>query len=334
MKLTEIGEFGLIGRIAEMFGDLSKPGYMGIGDDCAIIPYTEKEDMVITTDLLIEDIHFLKDRIPPEHLGYKSLAVNLSDIAAMGAEAVGSFLSIGIPVDTNVEYIDAFMKGYHRLSEKYKVPLLGGDTTKSKKQIVINVAVIGKCSKGNVRLRSAAQTNDIVCVTGFLGDSAGGLEIILKNLAVSEEYLKLINSHHLPEPHLKEGQWLASHPGVHAMMDVSDGISSDLKHIIKASGKSAVVYLNKLPVSDTLQKAAAVHGWNTDMIASSGGEDYVLLCTIDERCFDKINAAFYDTFGRYLFAIGKIIDGESKIIWEKDGRQVLFSQHGFDHFRA
>lgn len=334
MKLTEIGEFGLIDRIAEMFGDLSKPGYMGIGDDCAIIPYTEKEDMVITTDLLIEDIHFLKDRIPPEHLGYKSLAVNLSDIAAMGAEALGSFLSIGIPVDTNVEYIDAFMKGYHRLSEKYKVPLLGGDTTKSKKQIVINVAVIGKCSKGNVRLRSAAQTNDIVCVTGFLGDSAGGLEIILKNLAGSEEYLKLINSHHLPEPHLKEGQWLASHPGVHAMMDVSDGISSDLKHIIKASGKSAVVHLNKLPVSDTLQKAAAVHGWNTDMIASSGGEDYVLLCTIDERCFDKISAAFYDTFGRYLFAIGKIIDGESKIIWEKDGRQVLFSQHGFDHFRA
>jgi thiamine-monophosphate kinase len=334
MKLAEIGEFGLIDRIAKMFGDLSKPGYMGIGDDCAVIPYTEKENMVITTDLLIEDIHFLKDKISPEHLGYKSLAVNLSDIAAMGAEPVGSFLSIGIPGDTNVEYIDAFMKGYHRLSAAYDVPLLGGDTTRSGKKLVINVVVIGKCRKGNALLRSAAQTNDIVCVTGYLGDSAAGLEVILKSLIETDEHMQLINSHYLPEPQLKEGQWLANRPGVHAMMDVSDGISSDLTHILRASDKSAIIYLDNLPVSDALKKAAAINGWDTDLFTTSGGEDYVLLCTIDEKFFNEISNDFFAAFNRNIFSIGKIIDGDSSIIWEKNGRQVKFSRHGFDHFRT
>lgn len=332
MKLSEIGEFGFIDRFSGMFKHLLLPEYLGIGDDCAIIPFNDKEDYVVTTDLLIEDIHFLKDRITPAQLGYKSLAVNLSDIAAMGAKPAGSFLSIGIPPDTEVEYLDAVMKGYSELSQKYSVPLLGGDTTKSKKYLAINIGVIGKCRKGEARLRSMAQSNDIIFVTGFVGDSAGGLKVLLNNLPETKDNLQLIQSHHLPEPHVNEGLWLVKHPEVHAMMDVSDGIASDLVHILKASRKSAIVDMDKLPVSDTLKRVALTERWNLDKYVTSGGEDYVLLCTIKANNFDQINSGFQTAFGRDLIQIGGIVEGEPRINWMKNGKQVLFNQHGFDHF--
>ncbi|MGQ9620712.1 MAG: thiamine-phosphate kinase [Bacteroidales bacterium] len=332
MKLSELGEFGFINRISEMFRDLQMPGTLGIGDDCAIIPYSDTEDYVITTDLLIEEIHFLRDRITPYELGYKSLAVNLSDIAAMGAIPVASFLSIGIPAGYDVEYLDLFLNGYKVLSQKYNVPLLGGDTTKSGKHFMINVGVTGKCGKGNARLRSMAQSGDIICITGFLGDSAGGLEILLSNLPENEDNLKLIKSHHLPEPQINEGIWLAKHPQVHAMMDISDGISSDLSHILKASRKSAIINLDKLPVSATLNKVASKYGWDIDKLATSGGEDYVLLCTVEADYFDKISSEFYAVFNKNLFRIGEITDGESIIKWKKNGKDIILSRHGYDHF--
>jgi thiamine-monophosphate kinase len=270
MKLSEVGEFGFIDRISDKFGTLSLPGFTGIGDDCAVIPYNDEEDYVYTTDLLTEDVHFLKNRIMPEHLGYKSLAVNLSDIAAMGAEPVGSFLSVAVPADTDMHFLDLFIKGYHELSDKYKIPLLGGDTTKSEKYLTISVGVIGKCNRGKARLRSMAREGDIICVTGFLGDSGGGLEVLLNRLPETRDNLNLILSHHLPEPHIKEGLWLAKHPGIHAMMDVSDGIASDLGHILRASGKSATVDLDTIPVSDTLKRVTLAQGWDLDRLITSG----------------------------------------------------------------
>lgn len=333
MKLSEIGEFKFIDRISGMFKDLLLPEYTGIGDDCAIIPFNEEKDYVVTTDMLIEDIHFLKNRITPMQLGYKSLAVNLSDIAAMGGRPVGSYLSIGIPSDTEIEYLDAVMKGYHELSQKYQVQLLGGDTTKSKKHLTINIAVIGTCRKGEARLRSMAENNDIICVTGFLGDSAGGLEVLLYNLPETEDNMQLIKSHHVPEPHINEGLWLAQHPAVHVMMDVSDGISSDLVHILTASGKSAVVNLDTLPVSGTLKRAAEKHDWDIDRLVTSGGEDYVLLCTVKNSNFKKMRDGFHATFGRDLYPIGKITsEADNMINWMKHGKQVFLRQHGFDHF--
>lgn len=332
MKLSEIGEFGFIERIADVFRHMLLPDFIGIGDDCAIIPYNKKEDYVITTDLLIEDIHFLKNRIHPEQLDHKSLAVNLSDIAAMGAEPVGSFLSIGIPSDTELEYLDRFMEGYHRLSQKYQVPLLGGDTTKSKKHITINVAVVGKCRKGNARLRSMAQSEDVICVTGCLGDSAGGLRVLIDDLPETKDNLQLILCHHLPEPHVKEGLWLAEQTGLHAMMDVSDGISSDLIHILKASGKSALVELDNMPVSGTLRKVAFAEDWDLADLVASGGEDYVLLCTVKAGSFPSMNAGFKSVFGKDLIQIGRIVEGAPEINWLKDGKQILFNKHGFNHF--
>jgi thiamine-monophosphate kinase len=333
MKLKEIGEFGFIERFTPLFNSLLHENQLGIGDDCAIIPANETEDWLVTTDLLMEGVHFLRDAITPQQLGYKSLAVNLSDIAAMGGTPTGSFLSFAIPEGLDVNYLDAFMSGYHELSAKYGVPLLGGDTTKSLKHFAINVCVMGKCPKGTARKRSMAQVGDLVCVTGHLGDSAAGLKIVLDQPDLSDDGHKhLIEKHHKPEPQLSEGLFLADFAGTHAMMDISDGIASDLKHILKASGKAATIEIEKLPISGTLKNMAAAQQWNAVELAASGGEDYELLVTVAPHDLETIQQQFAECFGKPLYQIGEITEGEARITWKKDGREIDFGKSGFNHF--
>jgi thiamine-monophosphate kinase len=333
MKLKEIGEFGFIERFKPWFEKLVPENITGIGDDCSIIPVNNEEDWVITTDMLVEDVHFLREAMTPEQLGYKSLAVNLSDIASMGASPVGSFLSIAIPKDIEVEYLDNFMQGYHQLSEKFHVPLLGGDTTKSLKHLAINVCVIGKCKKGHAKRRDMAQTNDLICVTGILGDSAGGLQIILNNLDRNNtDNNYLLEKHFLPEPRLYEGQFLATFDGVHAMMDISDGIASDLVHILKASGKGATINIDTIPVSEILQKVSKPQNWNLIELAAGGGEDYELLFTVDPAKLKEIDEAYSSRFDKHIIPIGKIEQSIPTIKWFKNQQEVNMEKGGFNHF--
>lgn len=333
MKLKEIGEFGFIERFKPLFADLVLGTQMGIGDDCAIISANEHEDWLITTDLLMEEVHFLREAIRPEQLGHKALAVNLSDIAAMGGTPVGSFLSIAIPSDIDVEYLDAFMDGYHGLSAKYRTPLLGGDTTKSLKHLAINVCVIGKCAKGKARKRSMAQIGDAICGTGKLGDSAGGLQVLLNKLAPSDELNYLLHKHYLPQPRLNEGLFLSENSAVHAMMDISDGIASDLKHILKASGVAAHIHLDALPVSQQLVSVANKQGWNATELAVGGGEDYELLFTVAKNEFETIRKEFELMFDASITQIGTIIAETPEIKWFIDNKEVQLSKTGFNHFQ-
>ncbi len=332
MDLKEIGEFGFIKSFANKFDPFIKENELGIGDDCAVIPLSETENYVITTDLLNEDIHFLKAEISPEELGHKSLAVNLSDIAAMGAEPKFSFLSIGIPKHISVEYLDAFMRGFYTLSEKYKLPLMGGDTTKSVDKLVINISIVGQCKSAEMHLRSMAKAGDLICVTGTLGDSAAGLRIILDKLERTTENKALVQKHHVPEPRILEGQWLGKQKSVHAMMDISDGISSDLLHILEASEKSAIIYTEKLPISETLQNAASKNNWNTVELASAGGEDYELLFTMSAEDLERVNKEYATLFSENISVIGEIKEGQSGITWMKDGVEILNNKGGFNHF--
>ncbi len=332
MNLKEIGEFGFIKRFQPLFENLLSDDVVGIGDDCAIISKNDQEDWLISTDLLVEDVHFLKDSITPYQLGYKALAVNLSDVAAMGGTPVASFLSIAIPSDVSVEYLDELMRGYHALSEKYQTPLLGGDTTKSLKNLVINVGVIGKCAKGKARTRAMAQLGDIICVTGKLGDSVAGLKTILDKLSSSADIESLRLKHHLPEPQLLEGQFLIEKSGVHAMMDISDGIASDLNHILRASNKSAVIDVDKLPISDLLQRVALQNQWNATELALSGGEDYELLLTVAPEVLNSVQAEFLSHIGKPLIPIGRIEDGRSEIHYRKGNQNIEITKNGFNHF--
>ena len=276
--LAELGEFGLIDRIREMFPD--PDGMTGIGDDCAILPQHNGQDTLVSTDLLIEGTHFLREHIPPYRLGWKSAAVNLSDIAAMGGLPTATFLSLALPADLSPDWVGEFLRGYADISARFGAALLGGDTTLSPHRICINVAVLGQCPSGAAHRRSDAQPGDLVCVTGTLGDSAAGLKAILEGIGRDADVQALIDRHYLPQPGVADGLRLAATPGVHAMMDISDGIGSDLKHILKASGVGAEIDTGKLPLSPALQRVCAREGWDAVALAVSGGEDYELLFTV------------------------------------------------------
>lgn len=334
MKLSELGEFGLIRRIQSRFATPGG-GALGIGDDCAVLPLDGARVQLVTTDLLIENIHFLRNRISAEDLGHKALAVNLSDIAAMGGAPTGAFLSVGFPPDLEVDWLDRFFAGIQTLADASACPLLGGDTTRSEDRIVINFAVLGAAARGEVKYRSTARPGDRIAVTGDLGDSAAGLRVLLAGgpTEAAGGERRLVVAHHRPRPHLEEGQWLARREAVHAMMDVSDGIDSDLRRIMEQSGIGVAVDLDALPMSDALRTVCAARGWSAADLAAAGGEDYCLLCTVEPRAFPELARAFEARFGRPLHAIGTVRE-ESALSYRFDGRPAKLAGHGFDHFTS
>jgi thiamine-monophosphate kinase len=332
MKLSEIGEFGLIDRFSPHFTRGLPENVHGIGDDCAIIPLNKKESQLITTDMLIEESHFLINKISPEDLGYKSLAVNLSDIAAMGGIPVSAFLSIGIPTEIEVEWLDRFFAGINELARQTNVFLLGGDTTQSKKHLIINIVVLGKIETSHIKYRSGAVPGDIVCLTGSVGDSGGGLQIILEDKQLDQEAKLLIEAHHRPRPHIEEGRWLGKSKHVHAMMDVSDGIDSDLCRIMEQSECGVHVQLDKLPVSPQLTAVCSHYGWNRYELAAAGGEDYCLVCTIDAPHSEEVTREFEKQFGHTLYPIGHITGQAQQLIYYLHQEQMTLTKHGFNHF--
>ena len=317
MDLKELGEFGLIERIKEALGGPMPDGVLGIGDDCAVLPQAGGMETLVSTDMLLEGSHFLRGDIPARLLGWKSAAVNFSDIAAMGGRPVGSFLSLGLPAGLDSDWMDAFLAGYKECSQYCGAPLLGGDTTTSQDGIAINVTVIGQCQRGRSRKRSSAVPGDRVCVTGPLGDSAAGLQAILQGVRGSEDAETLVERHYRPVPRVSEGQALAATPGVHAMMDISDGIASDLRHILKASGVGAAVRTQDVPLSAELRRVCAQQGWDATTLALTGGEDYELLFTMAPGTEPPVP----------YFVIGTITE-EKNLVWEGSSQDFI----GFRHF--
>ena len=300
-------EFDLIRQLSSRF---SVPdGVIGIGDDCAVMPgrptvmpdrstvmpdlIGHPTDTLVTTDLLAEGIHFLLDGISPFDLGYKSAAVNISDIAAMGGLPKYAFLSLALPVMPDrssvmpdlighpTDWLAAFSDGFASCCHRYGVTLLGGDTSASAGGIFINVTLMGECPHGTALLRSGARPGDLICVTGTLGDSAAGLRLIQEMAdQVGHDENVLLHRHCHPEPRVAEGIALRNCPGVHSMMDISDGIAADLPHILEASGVGATVDVATLPLSEELRRLCASRSWDPIDLALCGGEDYELLFTI------------------------------------------------------
>lgn len=314
------GEFGFIDMIRQSFD--VPVDMLGIGDDCAVIPSGDSE-LIYSTDMLVEGVHFLRDAATPEDIGWKSLAVNLSDIAAMGGTPIATFLSIALPKDVQGEWAERFIAGYAQLSKKYNVPLLGGDTTSSLRDIAINVGILGRAPLGKSVKRSGAIVGQGIYVTGNLGDSSGGLQAILNNWDKTQEVESLIQSHIKPIPPIDEGQALMHTGIVGAMMDISDGIASDLRHIMKASGVGAEVHLDRIPVSDNLKWACEKYEKNARALAVGGGEDYELLFTAPADIEDLVDFPIY--------RIGEIVPGNS-LIWMENGCSVDFDIKGFRHF--
>jgi len=332
VKLSEIGEFGLINRFSPPFLHGLPAGVVGIGDDAAIIDRGGGEALLVTTDTLVEEIHFLRAKTSPRDLGEKSLAVNLSDIAAMGGTPTSALLALGLPRDTSVEWIDEFFAGLHDLAALERVALLGGDTTRSPGPILITMTVLGRASLSHIKRRSAAQAGDILCVTGDLGESAGGLRVMLDGLPLGDDERYLLEHHHRPRAHLAEGRLLGAQGGVRAMMDVSDGIDSDIRRIMEQSSCGARIELEQLPVSAVLRSACVRHGWDMMELVLTGGEDYCLLLSVDPSAMASVSRAFRQEFARELAAIGTITRARGRLELFRDGRPALVGKHGFDHF--
>lgn len=331
MKISDLGEFKLIGRFSKRFLNLPG-GTLGIGDDCAVIP-TAGESFLVAADMLIEDVHFLKNDISPQDLGYKALAVNLSDIAGMGGIPKYAVLSMALPSSTEVEWVDAFFDGFEKLAKEFDVALIGGDTTRSMNSIAINITILGQAKGQPIKLRSEAQPGDVICVTGNLGDSGAGLKAILEKLPIHSDAEYLIEQHHRPKLYVKEAQWLASHAEVHAMMDVSDGIDSDLHRIMERSRCGASIGLEKLPISKQLKNLATRLDWDLLEMAATAGEDYCLLLTVDHNHFEKLRLEYQRKFNTDLYPIGEITSQLDKLEYTLNGQYHSFSKKGFDHFK-
>lgn len=331
MKLNETGEFGWIAEIRSRFASLQREGTTGIGDDCAVIPFSGSRSMVVTADMLVEGRHFLKDKISPADLGYKSLAVSLSDVAAMGARPVASFLSVAIDPATDKPWCDAFLEGYHALSARYGVPLLGGDTVAAAPgALTINVTVIGEGETARLKKRNAASEGEVIAITAPLGDSAAGLKLLLSG--DEKTYPALAEAHCRPYIFVEEGEWLGTQSGVRAMMDLSDGLISDLGHICEASGCGALIEPEKLPLSAALRTCCEKRGWSAEELALCGGEDYALLLTLEEAAFAPVAAAYTERFGKSLFRVGKTTGGKPGVSCLRKGIITEPEGKGFSHF--
>jgi thiamine-monophosphate kinase len=270
----------------------------------------------------------------PKNLGYKSLAVNLSDIAAMGARPRHAFVSIAIPGDISVEYMDDIYDGMKELARIHDTNILGGDTTSSRSGLVINIAVTGSAPSDNLLYRNAAREGDLVFVTGPPGESRAGLHLILNDLPYTGHNEALYMAHVRPRPHIDEGLFLGSRDGVHAGIDISDGLSSDLGHIADESNSGFIIYADHIPVSDNLRRFCDNHGFDPVKYALEGGEDYVLAVTVDPAKAEAIIAEYNKRFEYPLVHIGEITGNSLRQLKEPGGKVSDLLPGGWDHFKG
>jgi len=326
LKLSAIGEFGFINRIKAK--NRSSAGViLGIGDDAAVTTITPGMLLLSTADMLAEGVHFNLGWTDPATLGRKSLAVNLSDIAAMGGIPRYALLSLAIPRELSLEFLESFMNGFLEQADRYGVALIGGDTSASKAGLVINVTLLGEQYPDRISKRSGACGGDIICVSGTPGDSALGLDLLKRGTLSGEA----VNRHLDPVPRVALAIALAENRIPSAMIDISDGLYADLGHILESSFKGAKICLDDLPLSDNFKRSVAKNSQSYYRFPLSGGEDYELLFTLHPS---KLKDAEYAALssGTSVSVIGEITDETGLLLAFADGSRYDAELSGYDHF--
>lgn len=331
-EISTLGEFGLINHLTQNNETVQASTLLSIGDDAAVIDHFGKQT-VITTDLLLEEVHFDLMYTPLKHLGYKAVTVNVSDVCAMNATPTHITMSIGISNRFSLEALDEFYAGVYAACEKYNVDLVGGDTSTSKKGFVISVTALGEVAPDKFVSRSGAKVNDLICVTGDLGAAYLGLQLLerekkifLENPQVQPD---LQNKSHIvgrilkPEARTDIIEWLKEN-GIlpTSMIDISDGLSSEMLHICKQSRVGCVIKEEKLPIDDEAREMAFEFQIDPTMCALSGGEDYELLFTVAQEDYEKLAA------NKDISVIGYIVSEEEGAVLEtkKNNRHKLTAQ--------
>lgn len=328
MEIKEIGEFGLIDLIKDATIVDESSVVVGIGDDAAVVRATPKMLQLMTTDMLVEGIHFDLSFTSPTQLGYKALAVNLSDIAAMGGVACQAVISIALPKDSKPEFMVELYQGMKKIAQQFKVNIVGGDTVASLGGVIINVAVLGEVLPQYLQRRSTAAIADIVVVTGDLGNAAAGLVCLQAGEKGASFSDILIQDHLLPMPQMEMAGYIAKYAS--SMNDISDGLASEASEIATASGVGLCIDATKVPLSQALRESSAVFGRNALDFALYGGEDYQLLFTITEQNYKKL---CQHTLPNKLTVIGRVTDKEKCVELIQENRQIVnLKPKGYNHF--
>jgi thiamine-monophosphate kinase len=337
--ISTLGEFGLIEHLTKNIELQNASSVVGVGDDAAIIDHSGKQ-IVVTTDLLIEDVHFDLTYSPLKHLGYKSVVVNLSDIYAMNATPTQITMSIGISNRFSLEAVDEFYEGMYAACRNYGVDLVGGDTSSSKKGMIISVTAIGEVEHDKYVKRSTARKGDLLCVSGYLGAAYIGLlflerekKIYLENPNVQpdlegESYV--IGRFLKPEARKDIIEFFAKAELVPtSMIDVSDGLSSEILHICKESNLGCMLYEEKIPIAEEMRNAAYKFEIDPTACALSGGEDYELLFTIKQEDYDKL------VLNEEISVVGYMTEPEKGAhIITKGGSTHIITAQGWQAFKS
>ena len=326
MKINEIGEFGLIDILKQNTINNKDNIIKGIGDDAAVFSVENNLLQLATTDMLVEGIHFNREFITAWQLGYKAIAVNFSDIAAMGGTPTNILISLAIPSDIDVDFMVQLYDGMKYLTKKFNANIIGGDTVASLQGLVINVTVLGTVPLPLVKYRSGAKNGDLVVVTGDLGSSAAGLEILL-NKYEQEQYEILVKKHLMPFPQLNYGEIIANY--ANSMNDISDGLASEANEISTASEVGIMLRENKMPVLKETKEVAKVFQKDVLDYVLFGGEDYQLVFTITPEKLTKLQGELND-----LTIVGEVCSSFNGVKLERnDGTIIDIKSKGYNHFR-
>ncbi len=349
MKLSTIGEFGLIHAIQQLSPGRSSDTMIGIGDDAAVLKIGPAKLLLATTDMMIERVHFDLSCTDFYSLGWKSAAVNLSDIAAMGGVPRFCLTALALPARIPVGSVMDFYRGFNALLRVHKTILVGGDTCSSKGGLVINVTVLGEAKKRTVVSRTGAKQGDRIFVTGTLGDSGAGLELLRKRatgqgsrggrlmsgarsqkpgVRSKDFYSELIQRHLRPVPRVEWGRKLALSGCASSMIDISDGLSSDLSHLCEESGVGAVLRADKIPFSTSLKRSADLLRKHPMYYAMSGGEDYELLFTVPLTRMKTLESLHIP-----VTEIGTITAGNAMFLLNAAGKKTALKPAGYNHFK-
>jgi thiamine-monophosphate kinase len=320
----------LIERVQKKFGSSRSGLRVGIGDDAAVLgPGSGRVELVVTTDAFLENVHFFRKLDPPEAAGYKALARATSDVAAMGARCRCFFLTLGLPEVCAGAWLDGFLGGMARAARRFGLVLAGGDTTRYP-LVVASFTVVGEADAGRAILRSGAKPGDLLCVSGRLGEAELGLRLVLKKLHRQKRWARLLKKHYYPEPRLALGEWLAGRRYASAMIDTSDGLSTDLGHICEASGVGAVVWAAKVPIVKMPDELKRQLGLDPLQLALHGGEDYELLFTVPRRFAGRLPRRIGSV---PITVIGEMTRQKQVVLREQRGRTVPLVPGGWDPFR-
>jgi thiamine-monophosphate kinase len=327
MKISQIGEFGLIDLIKKKVSAKDRRVLVNLGDDTAVLKSSPGRFLIFTTDTFVERVHFDLRYFNFEEVGWKAMAANLSDVAAMGGLPTYALVTVGLPKSMQSEDVLSIYKGASQIARKHECRIVGGDTTLVPKDLFISIALLGEVEKRFLVTRSGAKRGDLICVTGRLGEAQASLEYLRK---YGRKQLSLVKKHLKPQPRINQSRTLVENLKINSMIDISDGLCSELLHISEESRLGALIFEQDIPISPKCRKLAPLLGGSPLSWALSSGEEYELLFTVDKKDVAKLK----ELKRRVNFSnIGQMVDRRRGIkMVGKSGKKKELGQMGFTHF--